>query len=402
MYPTLYHAVHDLTGLEIQGLKLINTFGFLVALAFVAAARCLSSELARKHRAGLIPAARRMSEPQQPASPMDLVFSAGLMFLLGFKFFGVDPALHGGNDAQRYLLSGKGNFWAGLLFGGAWIAYRLREQRKQREAEATPGAPTEVEVPPQEFTMGITGAAAFGGLVGAKVFHLLERPRSILELFQNPSLGAIFSGLTIYGGLIVGTLAVWWYCRRVRLPFPHVCDAVAPGLMLAYGIGRLGCQLSGDGDWGIPNVSEPPALIAWLPRWFWAFDYPNNVIGAGVPMTEGAYPGFGTHLVPPVYPTPLYESLAAFALFGVLWYLRRRIARPLVLFGVYMMFNGVERFWVEKIRVNATYDLFGMAITQAEIISVLLFVGGAALIAWRMRLPPPAPAQLKQPTNQGA
>jgi prolipoprotein diacylglyceryltransferase len=253
-------------------------------------------------------------------------------------------------------------------------------------------SPIEEEVPPQDFTMGITGAAALGGLIGAKLFHLLERPRSIIELFEHPSLAAIFSGLTIYGGLIVGALFVWLYTRRRNIPFAHVCDANAAGLMLAYAIGRLGCQLSGDGDWGIPNPAEPPALIAWLPEWVWSYGYPNNVIGAGVPMASGGFPGYGTHLVPPVYPTPLYESVFAFISFAVLWYLRRRIERPLALFGIYMMINGFARFWVEKIRVNATYDLFGTAVTQAEIIAVVLFIGGAGIIAWSRRVlltPPP-------------
>jgi prolipoprotein diacylglyceryltransferase len=93
--------------------------------------------------------------------------------------------------------------------------------------------------------------------------------------------------------------------------------------------------------------------------------------------------------VPPVYPTPLYEALAAFALLGVLWAIRGHLKRPLVMFGVYMMLNGFERFWIEKIRVNATYDILGKAVTQAELISVLMFIGGAILIAVRWKAPAP-------------
>jgi prolipoprotein diacylglyceryl transferase len=248
--------------------------------------------------------------------------------------------------------------------------------------------PEFIEMTPREHTMGITGAAALGGLIGAKVFHFLERPHSIIEFFEHPSLSALFSGLTIYGGLIVGALFVYLYCRRNQLAFLHVADSVAPGLMLAYGIGRLGCHFSGDGDWGIPSVLPQPSAVAWLPSWFWAYDYPNNVIGSGVRMASGGYPGYGMHLVPPVYPTPLYESLAAFALFGVLWAIRKHIQRSLVIFGAYMLLNGFERFWIEKIRVNATYEILGKSMTQAEIISVLMFVGGALLIALRSRAAP--------------
>jgi prolipoprotein diacylglyceryltransferase len=413
MYPTLYHAFHDLLGLDLQILKLLNTFGFFVALAFLAAARCLASELARRHAEGLIPSTRRRVEPPRATTVFDVLLSGAVAFVLGFKFFGValgEHKLQGGADTQRYLLSSQGHLWAGLLCGVAWMAYRAQELRSSRaaakaaasKATASKAAaePEFVEVLPPDHTMGITGAAALGGLIGAKVFHWLERPRSILEFFENPSFDAITAGLTIYGGLIVGGLFVYGYCRRNKLPFAQICDANAPGVMLAYGIGRLGCQLSGDGDWGIPSVSEPPRVIAWLPSWLWSFDYPNNVIRQGVPMVEGGFPGYGTHLVPPVYPTPLYEVLAAVAIFGLLWYLRKRIRRPLMLFGIYLMLNGFERFWIEKIRVNATYDLFGVAVTQAEIIAVALFVAGAALVWTRLRAAPAAPLLTSKPTPE--
>jgi prolipoprotein diacylglyceryl transferase len=389
MYPTLYHAVHDLFGVDLQILKLINTFGFFVALAFLAAARAMASELERKHDLGLLHSTRRPYEPPRKTTLLDLLISGFLAFLVGYKIIGIALAgneLQGGADTQRYLLSTSGHLVGGIITAIAWMAFRYREIKATRMLPELVNEPEFVEVTPRDHTMGITGAAALGGLVGAKLFHFLERPRTIIELFQHPSLNALFSGLTIYGGLILGTLAVYSYCRRHKLGFAHVADAVAPGLMVAYAIGRLGCHFAGDGDWGIPNTTPAPA---WLPHWLWAFDYPNNVIGSGVPMAEGGFPGYGTHLVPPVFPTPLYESLTAFIFFAALWALRKRIARPLVMFGVYMMLNGFARFWIEKIRVNATYDLFGKAVTQAEIISVLMFVGGAVLIATRLRQAPP-------------
>lgn len=387
MYPTLYHAVHDLLGLDLQVLKLINTFGFLVALAFLGASRCLASELERKHAAGQLAVTRRQAKPPRPPTTLDAALSSALVFVVAFKVFGIalgDHAVQGGSDAQHYLLSTQGHLWAGLICAAGWMALELRKLRSAGPRAQTPPEPEYIEVAPTDHTLGITGAAALGGLIGAKVFAWLERPKSILEMFEHPSIDAICSGLAIYGGLIVGAWFVYAYCRRSKLPFIHVCDATAPGLMLAYGIGRLGCQLAGDGDWGTASKGSPPGF-GWLPSWFWAFDYPNNVLRQGVPMASGGYAGFGTHLVPPVYPTPLYEALAAFAFFALLWYLRRRIARPLVLFAIYLVLNGIERFWIEKIRVNATYDLFGKAITQAELISVLMFLGGVALLFWQLR-----------------
>jgi len=390
MYPTLYHAFHDLFGVDLQVLKLINTFGFLVALAFLAAARTLSSELARKHDLRLIPTTRRLVTPARPTTLADVVISGVVAFVLAFKFFGValgDHTLQGGADTQRYLLSTKGHLVAGLVCAAGWMLLRFREMRSAEPAPVS-SKPVYVDVAPQEHTMGITGAAALGGLLGAKIFHFLERPKSILEFFEHPSLSALFSGLTIYGGLIMGCLAVYIYARRAKIPFAHVADSVAPGLMLAYGIGRLGCQLSGDGDWGIPSAGVP-AGFGWLPSWFWAFDYPNNVLGVGQHMAQGGFPGYGTHLVPPVYPTPLYESLMAFVLFAILWSLRKRIEKPLAIFGIYMMLNGVERFWIEKIRVNATYEIFGHHWTQAEIIAVFMFLGGGLIVWWSSRQPDP-------------
>ena len=108
MYPTLYHAIHDLLGLDLQSLKLINTFGFMVALAFLAAARTLSLELARRHSLGFIPTTRRRLEPQRPMSPLDLLVSGALAFVIGYKLLGIalgEYSLQGGADTQRYLLS---------------------------------------------------------------------------------------------------------------------------------------------------------------------------------------------------------------------------------------------------------------------------------------------------------
>lgn len=394
MYPTLYHAFHDLLGVDLQILKLINTFGFFVALAFLAAARTMASELERKHALGLLRSTQRRYEPPRPTTPVDLLVSGLLAFVVGYKVLGIalgGEGLQGGSDTQRYLLSTRGNLGAGVITGLGWMFFRYRELKASRTVIEPTEVPEHVEITPREHTMGITGAAALGGLIGAKAFHFLERPRSIIEFFEHPSLSALFSGLTIYGGLLVGALFVYLYCRRNQLGFAHVADAVAPGLMLAYGVGRLGCQFSGDGDWGIPSTSPPPPALAWLPDWLWAFDYPNNVIGSGVRMATGGYPGYGTHLVPPVFPTPLYESLMAFAMFGVLWGMRKHIRRTLVMFGLYMMLNGFARFWIEKIRVNATYELFGRAVTQAEIIAVVIFIVGAVMIAVQLRSAP-APA----------
>jgi hypothetical protein len=150
--------------------------------------------------------------------------------------------------------------------------------------------------------------------------------------------------------------------------------------MLAYGVGRIGCQLSGDGDWGIVNTAPKPSWLSFLPDWMWGFTYPHNVLNDGIPI-----PGCtGPHcfaLPDPVYPTPFYEVIAALLLFGVLWSVRKRLNIAGQLTGVYLILNGLERFFVEKIRVNSEYSIFGFHPTQAEIISFLMIIAGIYLFS---------------------
>jgi prolipoprotein diacylglyceryltransferase len=147
---------------------------------------------------------------------------------------------------------------------------------------------------------------------------------------------------------------------------------MATTMMFAYAFGRIGCMVSGDGDWGI--VNNQPKPFSWLPDILWAYKFPHNVIGEGVPI-PGCVGQFCNELPLPVYPTPLYEIIICFILFGMLWFLRNKIKVPGKLFSLYMIFNGLERFFIEKIRVNTKYD-FIFNPTQAELISFALILGG--------------------------
>jgi len=142
--------------------------------------------------------------------------------------------------------------------------------------------------------------------------------------------------------------------------------------MLAYGIGRIGCQLSGDGDWGI--MADMALKPDWLPTVLWAQTYTGNILGVTIPA-------------PGVYPTPIYETIMATGLFAILWRLRDHRFSHGWLFALYCVFAGVERWLIEKIRVNATVHFIGMELTQAEIISAVLVVGGLAAIIFLMRQP---------------
>lgn len=383
MYPTLYHALLDLTGLDWPVLKFLNSFGFFVALAFVGAYLTLTQELKRKEKLGLIlPTTRKVVEGEA-AKPLDLAMQGFVGFLIGWK--GLYIILHTSEvtaDPPGFLLSGTGSFIGGLAVGGlmAWLLWREKEkQRLPQPKEKT------ITVHPWQQAGSITITAAVWGFIGAKIFHWLESPRDFFDLIATGNAADLVSGLTMYGGLIVAGIMVVRFFKKNGMAILPSMDAAAPGLMLAYGIGRLGCHVSGDGDWGIANTAPKPG---WIPQWLWSYDYPNNVNGvlgphrggySGVPITDGpCFDGYCTHLVPGVYPTPLYETIMCLLLFGLLWWLRKRIGLPGVLFSIYLILNGVERFLIEKIRVN---ELFLGTWTQAEVISLALVLLGIAAVA---------------------
>jgi prolipoprotein diacylglyceryl transferase len=215
--------------------------------------------------------------------------------------------------------------------------------------------------------------AAIAGIIGAKLFDNLENwDRFMVDPIQNL---LSFSGLTFYGGLICGAIAVLYISGKNGIKAIHMSDISAPGLMLAYGVGRIGCQLSGDGDWGINNLNPKPNWLSWAPDWVWSFKYPHNVINEGV-LIPGCEGKFCYELAFPVYPTPLYEAVACILLFFFLWSIRKKITTPGVLFSIYLILNGLERFFVEMIRVNSKYHIGSFSFTQAELISTLLVLGG--------------------------
>jgi len=229
----------------------------------------------------------------------------------------------------------------------------------RRRVKEKDGQHVEVFVPPQEIVNELGVIVVIVGIIGARIFHFLEYPHD----FMADPWGMIFSrsGFTIFGGLIFGVIAGAIYAKQRGLPIRAMCDAVAPAMMLGYAIGRIGCQLSGDGDWGIPaDLALKPG---WLPTWLWAQTYDNNIIGVTI-----ASPG--------VYPTPIYETLMGLVFFGILWGLRKHPFQAGWLFALYLLLCGVERFSIELIRANSVVHILGIAATQAEIISVVLIVFG--------------------------
>lgn len=413
MYPSLYYAFKDLFGISLPFLKMVQSFGFFVAVSFIIAAYLLSKELKRKEAQGLLTTTTRKVMRGQPATIGEYIVSAIIGFVLGYKilFIAMNFSLFTENT-QAFILSAKGSLIGGLVGAalGAYLKYREKEKTKL----PTPELVTET-VHPYQLVGNLTLIAAFAGIIGAKIFHNLENWNDFMRDPVDALLS--FSGLTMYGGLIVASIACIWYGRKNGIPTPQLIDATAPSLMLAYGVGRIGCQVAGDGDWGILNsaylstadgkvmAATPDQFQAaleanrdiytsqfgslehvshvavhgpsWLPDWMFAYSFPHNVVSEGVPMST-CWDKFCNHLPIPVFPTPFYEAVTCILLFFVLWSLRKRITTPGVLFCVYLIMNGVERFFIEKIRVNTLYDVNGFKFTQAELISTLLFIAGIA------------------------
>ena len=373
MYPNISYLLNDLFGINIP--LPIQTFGFFVAIAFLLSSWTLSLELKRKEEEGLISATKRKKIIGKKVSPLDLIVHAIVGFLVGYKL------LYAGlnysdfvNNPQGMILSSEGHFLGGLIF--AFINAYMKYREVKKEKLDKPKTITET-VHPYQLVGNITMIAAISGIIGAKLFHNLEN----MDDFMADPIGQLlsFSGLTFYGGLICGAVAVIYYTKKYGINYKIISDAAAPGLMLAYGIGRMGCHFSGDGDWGITNLAPKPEWMSFLPDWTWAYTYPNNVINAGVPI-EGCVGNYCNELLYPVFPTPIYEIAMALVLFGLLWVLRKRINIAGMLFGIYMIVNGLERFFIEKIRVNTKYIIFEKEITQAELISFGLIITGIIIV----------------------
>ena len=222
------------------------------------------------------------------------------------------------------------------------------------------GRRIEVTVAPQDLVVDFGLITVIAGIIGARIFSMAEQPQDFLADPWH----MIFSrqGFNFFGGWVFGVVTGIVYFRRHRLPVFVTCDAFAPAMMLGYALGRIGCELSGDGDWGIAaNLALKPT---WIPTWLWAQTYDHNIVGVVIPP-------------PGVYPTPIYEILMGLAVFAILWSLRKLPLRPGLLFSVYLVLCGLERLAIEPIRVNTTMSLFGLEVTQAQVIAAALTVLGA-------------------------
>lgn len=226
-------------------------------------------------------------------------------------------------------------FAFGFLAAGAMVARRLKELGK-----------------PVDYAYEITLAALVGGLVGSRLYYVVQN----YDQVKHDLLGSLFSGsgLVWYGGVIGGALAVIAWAAYRRMLGLELLDLACVPLAMGYAIGRIGCQVSGDGDYG--RASSLP----------WAMPYPHGTVP--------------THVA--VQPTPIYETLSMGLIAWWLWRMRDRF-RPGALFAFYLVLSGAERLLVEFVRRN--HAVLGV-LTAPQLESIgLIIVGGIWLLVLASR-----------------
>jgi len=235
----------------------------------------------------------------------------------------------------------------GFLLGGYVLSLEFRRKKIHPDLAST-----------------ITIFAVVFGIAGAKLLFLIENWDAFL---RNP-LSMTFSagGLTWYGGFILAMIAVFLYIRAKKIPFLKVWDALALGLMIGYGVGRLGCHFSGDGDYGFPTT------LPWGTNYEHG-TYPPSRAFESFPEIASQFPGGVVPDNTPLHPTPVYEFILSIIGFALLWKLRTRPYPDGKLFMIYLMMASVFRFGIEFLRLNPRM-LFGLS--EAQLIGIVVFLIG--------------------------
>ncbi|MBI3004565.1 MAG: prolipoprotein diacylglyceryl transferase [Ignavibacteriales bacterium] len=325
MYPRLF----EIGGIPVYG------YGLMLAVGFIVASSLLSAELKRK-------------QLNVDVTDSFVYFTKGLFVALVVSFLATFGFQRGLDTLLQFAFGSTLHTIVTL----AVVAAGFFLFRKQAKGSF-------------DLANAVTLLALTFGVVGSKTLYVLEH---LTEFSQRP-FDTAFSpgGLTFYGGFLLATLAIYLTTRKAGVPFLAVADAASPGLIIGYGIARIGCHLAGDGDYGFPTT---------LP---WGTDYSRGTF----PPSEAFKPfpeitsQFPNGIVPdttPCHPTPVYELILCALIFWFLWSRRSKATADGKLFMMYLLFAGLERFVIEFFRINPRIAL---GLSEAQLIAVLLVAVGA-------------------------
>lgn len=393
----IYFTFNQSQAADFRFLPLFS-YGFWVAVGFFAAAALAVKEMKRREALGLLTGVESEIKVGEAPSVSEVIFYFIFGFIIFYKLSGIFVfhevlrtkqlafstfmlSNNTGGFVQKMLSFFTYGSYAGGITGGgvlAFLYYYGRNKEKLQEVITK-----KIMVYPSDSIGDLLIIALVLGVLGSNLFNFLESPEDYNNFMSDP-VGSIFSGLSIYGGLICAGIGFWIYARWKKFNLAPFFDSVAPGYVLANGIGRLGCQTAGDGDWGIVNLHPKPD---WMPQFLWGSHYEHNIIdydpGSIIPNCMEEHCHMLAHAV---YPTPIYEFLMCTTIFFILWEFRKRLTfKPGMLFTVFMVLIGIQRYSIEQLRDISGRDLyhvFGFALRQSELISIALFLAGIAGTAY--------------------
>jgi phosphatidylglycerol:prolipoprotein diacylglycerol transferase len=226
-----------------------------------------------------------------------------------------------------------------------------------------------------EYSSSIVIAAAVAGLIGSRIYAILD---DLATYLADPK-SMIFSGsgFVFYGGMIGGLIGAYLVSRWYRIGLGVTMDMCGPALAIGQAIGRIGCQLSGDGDWGLPStvpwaMSYPKAIVGWNSDTVLKLDEHYHLV-------SGYFPGVRVH------PAPIYETILYLGVFTILWSMRKTSHPAGRIMYWYLLLGGAARFIVEFWRINPR--VFYM-LSEAQLIAIaMMVIGGVALILTKQKAP---------------
>jgi phosphatidylglycerol---prolipoprotein diacylglyceryl transferase len=365
MYPNLSYLFNDFFNSPLDNwASVFKTYGMSLVFTFGICSIILKSELRRRESIGLI-------NPficSKYTKWAENIFLIAISAIIGYKIIHIAQNLSIFKTYSReMILSSDGNVIGALSFILCSIGilyYSHEDVEKEKTSFYT-------------LSVHLTIFIVIFALIGNKLFGIFE------VNFEEKTLTQIFneSGTNFLGGLFGGMLGGYIFCKLHKIPYHNLLDSIAPVMMLGYAIGRLGCHISGDGCWGIDNNLPKPNWF-FLPDWLWSYNYPHNVVDRGTNMvnTIGKY---SKVLETPVFPTSLYEAIFGFTMFLILWQMRKKVTKHYVLFICFFLSMGIERFFIEFIRINSKYSFAGLYLSQAQYISLFLIIVSISFLFYR-------------------